>query len=357
MEQANEIFAARLKAARIKEKLSLEALATGLDGVVSKQTLSRYEKGSMFPSSAILIKLARLLKVNVEYFMRPLNHDFSTMEFSFRKKRSIPVKEIDSLKVKITDEIERYLEAESIIGELYPFDGKIDSGIISSSEDMIRNARKTREEWNLGEDPIANIPIMLEEHGIKVIIVDAPDEFDGLSGTVDGKFPVIVLNKNKSTERRRLTALHELAHILFNDSFDKSLSEHQKENLCNEFSSEMLLSGDLLVKILGEKRREISVPELLPIQQNFGISIDAIIVKAHRLEMISESRYRGYFIRKNANPNYKALVEQCLFREIPTNRFQTIVYKALAQGLISTSKAASLLDKPVSEVVEDFNIV
>lgn len=357
MKQANEIFAARLKAARIKEKLSLEALATGLDGVVSKQTLSRYEKGTMFPSSAILINLARLLKVNVEYFMRPLNHDFSTMEFSFRKKRSISVKEIDSLKVKITDEIERYLEAESIIGELYPFDGNVESGIISSSEDMIRNARKTREVWNLGEDPIANIPIMLEEHGIKVIVVDAPDEFDGLSGTVDGKFPVIVLNKNKSTERRRLTALHELAHILFNDSFDKSLSEHQKENLCNEFSSEMLLSGDLLVRILGEKRREISVLELLPIQQNFGISIDAIIVKAFKLGMISESRYRGYFIRKNANPNYKNLVEQHLFNEIPTNRFQTIVYKALAQGLISTSKAASLLDKSVGDVVEDFNIV
>lgn len=357
MEQANEIFAARLKAARIKEKLSLEALATGLDGVVSKQTLSRYEKGTMFPSSSILINLARILKVNVEYFMRPLNHDFSTMEFSFRKKRNISVKEVDSLKVKITDEIERYLEAESIIGELHPFDGKVESEIIHSSDDMINNAQKLREAWNLGEDPIANIPIMLEDHGIKVIIVDAPDGFDGLSGTVDGKFPIIVLNKNKSIERRRLTALHELAHILFNDSFDNSLSEHQKENLCNEFSSEMLLSGALLVRLLGEKRREISVPELLPIQQNFGISIDAIIVKAHKLEMISESRYRGYFIRKNANPNYKKLVEQSLFEEIPTNRFQTIVYKALAQGLISTSKAAFLLNMSVNDVTENFNIV
>lgn len=357
MEQVNEIFAARLKAARIKEKLSLEALATGLDGVVSKQTLSRYEKGSLFPSSTILIKLARTLKVSVEYFLRPLNYDFSTMEFSFRRKRSISVKEIDSLKVKITDEIERYLEAESIIGELKPFNYHVESDVISTSEDMIKNARKVRKEWNLGEDPISNIPVMLEEHGIKVIMVDAPDGFDGLSGTIDGKFPVIVLNKNKSVERRRLTALHELAHILFNKIFNPELSEHQKENLCNEFSSEMLLSGDLLVKVLGEKRREISVPELQPLQQNFGISIDAIVVKAHRLEMISESRFRGYFIRKNTNPKYKELVEKSLFLEIPTNRFQTIVYKALAQGLISTSKAAYLLDKPVNEVSENFNIV
>lgn len=357
MEQAYEIFAARLKAARIKEKLSLEALATGLDGVVSKQTLSRYEKGIMFPSSSILIKLARVLKVNVEYFLRPLNYDFSSMEFSFRRKRSISVKEIDSLKVKITDEIERYLEAESLIGELKPFDYRVESGIITTPEDMINNAKKVRKDWNLGEDPISNIPIMLEEHGIKVIMVDAPAEFDGLSGTIDEKFPVIVLNKNKNVERRRLTALHELAHILFNKSFDSGLSEHQKENLCNEFSSEMLLSGDFLVKVLGEKRKEISVPELQPIQQNFGISIDAIVVKAYKLEMISESRFRGYFIRKNTNSKYKELVEKSLFSEIPTNRFQTIVYKALAQGLITTSKAAYLLNKPVNEVSESFNLV
>lgn len=357
MEQTQKIFAARLKAARIKEKLSLEALATELDCVVSKQTLSRYEKGTMFPSSTILIDLARILKVSVEYFTRPFNHDFSTMEFSFRKKRSISAKEIDSLKVKITDEIERYLEAESIIDELRPFDSNIESDVIYSSDDMKNNAQKVRMAWNLGEAPIANIPIMLEGQGIKVITVDAPEAFDGLSGTVDGKFPIIVLNKNKNVERRRLTALHELSHILFNNCFDKNLSEHQKENLCNEFSSEMLLSGNLLVKILGEKRREISVLELLPIQQNFGISIDAIVVKAYKLGMISESRYRGYFIRKNANLNYKALVEQDLFNEIPTNRFQTIVYKALTQGLISTSKAAYLLDKPASEIMKSFNIV
>ncbi len=40
---------------------------------------------------------------------------------------------------------------------------------------------------------------------------DVPYGFDGLSGFIKDKYPVIVANKNKTAERQRLTMLHGLA--------------------------------------------------------------------------------------------------------------------------------------------------
>ena len=70
-----------------------------------------------------------------------------------------------------------------------------------------------RDFWNIGSDGIINVIDLLEEHGIKVIEIDAPESFDGLSSMVNDLYPVIVLNKAFSSERKRFTALHELGHL------------------------------------------------------------------------------------------------------------------------------------------------
>lgn len=61
-----------------------------------------------------------------------------------------------------------------------------------------------------------NVIGLLEEHGIKVMEIDALGFFDGLSSMVNDVYPVIVLNKNFCSEHKRFTALHELgASALF----------------------------------------------------------------------------------------------------------------------------------------------
>jgi Zn-dependent peptidase ImmA (M78 family) len=61
---------------------------------------------------------------------------------------------------------------------------------------------------------------MLEDNFIKVVEVDKPLDFDGLSAFVDNKIPVIAVNKNFPIERKRFTLLHELGHLLL--SFSKA---------------------------------------------------------------------------------------------------------------------------------------
>ena len=62
-----EIFAKRLRQARVKEKISMEALSRLLNGLVSKQAISKYETAKMMPSSTILIALADALHMDLDY--------------------------------------------------------------------------------------------------------------------------------------------------------------------------------------------------------------------------------------------------------------------------------------------------
>lgn len=82
-----ETFAKRLRQARVKEKISMEALSRLLNGLVSKQAISKYEAAKMMPSSTILIALADALRVDLDYFFRSFAFDVQEMKVSFRKKR------------------------------------------------------------------------------------------------------------------------------------------------------------------------------------------------------------------------------------------------------------------------------
>ena len=158
-----EIFAKRLRQARVKEKISMEALSRLLNGLVSKQAISKYETAKMMPSSTILIALADALHMDLDYFFRPFAFDVQEMKVSFRKKASVGTKDLEALKVNIQDEIERYLEIEEILGDEGDSFREIPcEQMLQSYEDMVKYAQIVRSNWQLGSDPIANVQDMLE---------------------------------------------------------------------------------------------------------------------------------------------------------------------------------------------------
>ena len=249
-----EVFAKRLRQARIKEKLSMDALCEKVEGVVSKQAISKYEAAKMMPSSPVLIALSEALKVNLDYFFQPFKFDVEKMQISFRKKSSVRSKDIAALKIRIQEETEHYLEIEEILGKEASIYNKVESGmVLSLPKDMLKCAQQVRDQWQLGLDPIANVQDILEANGIKVIPISGLEGFDGLSGMVND-MPIVVLNKDmKMAERLRFTALHEVGHLLFNQNIFTSLSEHDKEKMCHAFASEMLLPSDVITNTLAGK--------------------------------------------------------------------------------------------------------
>ena len=357
MSEILNVFAQRLKQARILKKISMDQLVAMIGNIVTKQAISKYESAKMMPNSTVLVALATALDVDADYFFRPFSFDLNEFQVSFRKKSDTSAKDIKALKVRIQDEVERYLEVEEILGKDKETVLQVEGDALSSPAQMRELAHQLRDEWKLGYDAIGNVQDVLEEHGIKVICTEAPSGFDGVSGVVNGKDYIVVLNKTqKHVERRRFTALHELGHLLYNKRFSPELTLREKEKLCDAFASEMLLPSSVLESVFsrGEK---ISTFEVRQLQVVYGISFDAIMHKLKEIGIISESKYRLYCIRKNQNEALKRFVEETCYQEGFSKRFETMVYAAAAKELISTSKAASLLHSSVSTVRKHLNVV
>ncbi len=352
------IIGLRLKQARKRAKLSLEELCSRMGGAISKQTILNYEKCETSPSYPRLERLSEALGMPLDFFFRPVLCDFESMEVSFREKSSVGAKEQAALKVAIQDEVERFMQLE----ELMDCEPKVFvpvepvRQVLRTRDDMEECARKVRCEWGLGTVPICNVQLLLEEHGVRVIRTECTTQMDGVSVKVDGR-PIIVLNGNvRHCERQRLTALHELAHLLFNDCIADDTTNAEREKMCHAFANEMLLPTEVVRKRFAGFVK-ISLHEVVELQREYGLSVDAVMMKLNRADIVSNARYKGFCVRRRSNKGVKYIAERSLFTEAKLETFESKVYGALARGVITELRAAALPNVSATVVHDRLNAI
>lgn len=349
--ELDNIFGRRLSQARQIKGLSMEELGSSLTPAVTRQAINKYEKGQTMPDSRMLLAFGSALGVKPDYFFRPFTVEVDRV--MFRKDAKFPEKKSIAIRERVREELERYLEVEQLCGIQPAFSLQTES--ISSSEDVPRFANKVRSMLNLGVDGISNVIEVLEDNGIKVMEISEDESFEGLSGYANDNIPIIVVNDNLTPERKRFALLHELGHLLM--KFKSDMQPKEIENFCNIFASELLLPSSVLLSRIGVKRHDISLAELSDIRKQYGISIDAIMEAMRRLDVITGRRYEGYLKKKRSFPDFKAIVEQSMAIPETTGRFVRMVYRALADELISFSKAAALLNTTVESVKRQLHLV
>lgn len=331
--------------------ISLEKLAQSLAAPVSKQAINKYEKGLMKPDSSVLIALANALDMKIDYFFRPFTVEVDKVEF--RKKSGFTEKMASAVKEHVREELERYLEIEQIAGSQVRF--TLPRKEVRTLEEAKAFAGEIRQILALGNDGISNVIEVLEDNGIKVIELAENEGFDGLSGFANEEIPLIVVNGNFPTERKRFTALHELGHLLLD--IPANVSPKEIESLCNAFASEILLPAVVLKSKLGNTRYDISLSELTDIQRQFGISVDDIMASLQELGVISDNRYTFFQKKKNTMADFRALVEKSRVELEKSGRFARMVYRALTDEMISYSKAAVLLNTTVDNIRTNLQLV
>lgn len=322
---------------------SLQDLADALNNQVSKQALNKYEQGLMKPEPKLLLDLGNALGVRPDYFSRELSITLENVEF--RKLKKLSVKESDSIREKTIDILERYFELEDLLGIDAQFVNPIRDFKINAYEDVEAAVEKIRDIWKLGEDPLNNVIELLEDNNIKVIEIECADEFVGMATWEGIKNPVVVVNAGLSLDRKRFTVLHELGHILM--KLDH-LEEKERELLCHAFAGAMLVPRKQLVKELGSSRSKIYLNELVFLKKQFGASIQAIMFRAKHIGIISESHFKSFMTyfsmqgyKKNEPGKYEGYEK--------SNRFKQLIYRAVAEEIISTSKAAALNNQKLSD--------
>ena len=334
----------RLHSARKMAGLSMEKLAIEAGSLVTKQAISKYEKGAMNPGSEILLALAKPLSVKVDYFFR--SSKLQITDLQFRKKSKLTRREEDRIKHQTIDFVEKYLELEEILNMAPTFSNPVTERRTSDHRDIERSATDIRESWNLGEGPIPQLTELLEDRGIKIFEVAASEDFDGLSGFAgeDG-IPFIAVYEGGDLVRKRFTMAHELAHLLLDFSPDR---ERPREKLCHAFAGALLLPKKVIRDELGEKRNRITEWELKKLKGIYGISMQAIMARALTLGIISEHAFKQFRIYVSRH-GWRVKEPGEYSGEEKANRFKQLMLHAAAEQIISYSKAAELLNKSLSE--------
>lgn len=351
MTLAENLFGTRLKLARKMAGMSLQDLADALQNKVSKQALSKYEMGSMNPSSDILVAISNALKVKPDYFLK--KNQVELGEILFRKKASLSKKTEEAIVEKVRDYVERYLEIENLLAVDNKFKNPLKGCKLNTKKDVEAAANKLREEWDLGTDSIPNIIEMLEFKGIKVLLIDDVDDIDGLAVYTSKGIPVVVVNtRNKPIERIRFTIIHELAHLLL--QLEACKSPKEVEEWCHFFSSCFLMPTVMLVKMIGGKKRSyIYINELIAIKEYFGVSIRAIVHRLREIEVITDSYYQRWVIYMSKTFGGKK--EPGTYKgEEKSKLFDQLINRALAEEVISLSKAAALWNISINEIRKGF---
>lgn len=351
MMDVKELFGRRLNQARLIKGISMEELGKQVHPQISRQAINKYEKGETMPDSGMLIALAGVLEVKPDFFFRPFT--VAVDNIFFHKKSRLSEKSIVSIREKVREELERYLEVEELCGCVSAF--KLSKKLVDN-EQMARDyAGFVRKQLGLGVDGISSVIEILEENGLKIIEIDDNDSFSGLSGFANDNIPVIVINKNLSPENKRFTLLHELGHIVLDFKFDMGYKE--MEQICNAFASEMLLPAASLISRLGCRRHDIALEELNGIQRQFGVSVNTIMESLLGNGVITSRRYDGYKKKKQLYPAFNDLVEKSVIPAEHSGRFARMVYRIVADEVISLSKAAAFLNTTVDSVQARLQLV
>ncbi|MEZ0208926.1 MAG: helix-turn-helix domain-containing protein [Candidatus Paceibacterota bacterium] len=336
----------RLKLAREAAGMSLRDLEAAMHGLVSAQAIGKYERDEMMPGSNVMLAISKALQVSPEYLLSRNKIELTGIDF--RKDPHTSAKDERRVEATILDKVEKYLELE----ELLP-DGGLLWQAPSSPAFHINNieaaemaADQLREVWSLGLDPIPSMTELLEEKGVKVIALNLPIEVSGSKAFVKRadhqEVPVIVVNDQHNGERQRFTLAHELAHLIL-DFID--MNDKDQEKAADRFAGAFLMAKEMVLNVLGKHRTLISFGELAELKKIFKVSIAALAVRCAQLGILPKSVYYklwhqikalGWNSPNSNEPNQFAA-------EVP-ERMKRLCLKAVSEGAMTLSKAASLLN-------------
>ncbi|MBI3528638.1 MAG: ImmA/IrrE family metallo-endopeptidase [Betaproteobacteria bacterium] len=342
----------RLKKAREAKGWSLRELEAAIGEVVSAQAIGKYERNEMMPSSTVLLALAKTLQVRPDYLLSTQEIELTGVDF--RKAPHTGAKEERAVEAVVLDRVERYLQLEELVpnGAATWNAPQNPAFKISRIEDVENAAIQLREQWQLGIEPIPVMAELLEEKGIKVIVVGLGEEVSGSKAFVQRPgfpdVPVIVVNERHNGFRQRFTLAHELGHLVLECT---GLSDKEEEKAADWFAGAFFMAKEMMERLLGRNRTSISFGELAELQKLFKVSIACLVVRCSQLGVLSKAAYGRLWgqIRALGLNALGAKEPNSIPPEKP-KRMERLSLRAVAEDVLSKAKVAELMHVSVREL-------
>ncbi len=339
----------RLRMFRLSRAMSLDELAAATSGRVTKQAISKYERGLMSPSPLVLKSLARVFGVKASELLASPSVNVEVL--AYRRTSRLAKKE----QYRVGNLVSRMLEQRVVLQEAA---GQTNGSCIplaeyspNSLEECEEIAGDVRSRWSLGSDPIACVTDVLEERHIHVMVIDTEEDFDGLAAVARDesesiKAVGVVSRKGVDGDRQRLNLSHELGHLVM------TKTRHvDEEKAAFRFGAAFLAPADLVRKDVGSKRRKVSLFELALLKQKYGMSIQALIYRLTDLDIINTHQASQLWKQINAR-GWKKQEPWPLEPEDPQWSLRAAV-RAVAEGALTREKAEEIMGVRFEEPVED----
>ena len=320
----------RLRQARLAAGLSLEGLRAQMQRPVSKQALSKYEKGLAQPAPTRIADIAQALNVTASSL---LADDAVEIKWVAYRKHAKLTK---SRQNQLTAIAQQRLEGEVRLRDLFQLSdwhdlpGPIE---VRSFGDCEYAAAALRLRWNLGERPIDGLVELIERRGGLVLGWEQEWGFDALSGWA-GRSLVLVLNAAVPPDRLRFNVAHEIGHLVMASTGDPK----EDERFAMRFAAALLVPAEAARHELGNHRRGLELAELGLLKQRWGLSMQGWIRRARDLEIIGDDLYRSLNIQFRTAGWHRDEPFDYESAESPA-LFERLVLRALAEDMITLEEA------------------
>ncbi|MFA4029650.1 MAG: hypothetical protein GDYSWBUE_000943 [Candidatus Fervidibacterota bacterium] len=206
----------KLRQAREKEKLSQSQVAEMVG--CTREYISMIESGRRIPKLKLLKRLAAIYKVDIRWLLEGKEE---AEPDTFKMLPRAP--EITQADKKVIEEFVKYCEdyawLEEKLGikkhEMTEQRKPVPTSWREMRIQAKRLAMEERGRLQLGDGPIRDIFLLLENQGVHVIRISLPNsQLDGIFAYDPEKGAFVLINTNRTKGKQTFTAAHEYCHYL-----------------------------------------------------------------------------------------------------------------------------------------------
>lgn len=293
----------RLKEAREARGLTAVSLAE-LVGV-TPQSVSKYEHDDSSPSADVLEVIARTLNLPLSFFTlapRKIEESavfFRSMSAATKQARTRARRKLDWLR-DMTVYLEEFIDfPEPNLPDLrLP-----DDPLLISDDDIENAAEDARRFWGMGDSPVGNVVLLLENQGVVVARQQlGAESLDSLSTwALGGGRPFVMIGTDKgSAVRWRFDVAHELGHLLLHAHVGpRELVRPEQFKRIEEQAHRFAAAFLLPMEPFCEDLFAISLDAMRALKPKWKTSIALMIVRARQASLMSEESEKRLWMGLN----------------------------------------------------------
>ena len=264
---------------------------------VTQGFVAKVENGSANAPEPFIIALVFQSGFSTAFFQRPAESDFPLGSLLFRSRAGMTEREQKSVHRHASmayELVQRMLRKPSV--KTVPV--RVPRCRTGDPEEA---AALARSELGLSPDtPVNHVIHTMETAG--VIVVTLPREFrkgDAFSAWVlthdNQRRPIVVLSSGRPADRVRMSAAHELGHLVMHHPAQGARAVIEAQ--AKRFAAAFLLPADVMRQ---EMVGPFTLDMFLQLKTEWKVAVQALIVRAYHLELITQRQYRTLFQRLSA---------------------------------------------------------